>query len=476
MKRLVLMTLAVIAVAMPVFSEKQMSRNDVLKYAFENSTGLAQIKAERERIEFMRKEYNGMAFPDINGAVNYVFAPNLNGDSPSLLDGLAPYLNTGEDAEGKPADWYMNDMILANALDQTMSGIANSMSAKNTLMWEVKATQPIFVQGKVKTGLRIARIALEAIDLQYKDMQFSLAQSITNSYNGALLAQQNLIIQKDALVISEESHRLSVARFSTGRGSALDTLNTRFAVQQAVLRLREAEKGQRLSIKALANAASMQDDNFTLSDSLTIPNFNMSEETAWDEMQKNNTTLQLLNQAMDLQSEQTHLVKTDYLPMLAAFASIGQANLFNTASEFSGDNSWLWSSKIGLSLQVPIWNGGQRRSRVHQAKIEELKLEKQEIQATDGLRLALSAAFEDLAVAREELLQSEQMLALAQQGFKISKLSFEIGQLTQLELNNAEQMYRMAKLAQNSAVFNMNSAVVNIEKLIGDENLIKIGN
>ena len=470
MKKKILTTLALAAIAMPVFSDREMSRNDVLKYAFENSDGLTQIKAERERIEFMRKEYYGKAFPDISAAINYVLAPNLN-EEPETPPTFSQMLGGMGDGPS-PYDWF-----LAGALDGAMGGITDAlsaMSAKNTLQWEVKATQPIFVQGKVKTGLKIADIALVTVDEQYKDAQFALAQKIIDAYNAALLAQQNAVIQQDALMIAEESHRLALAKFQTGKGSSLDTLNTKFAYQQAVLRLREAEKGQRLALKALANAASLDNENIILRDSLTVPEFDMSEEAAWEEMQKSNSSLRLLSQAKILQSEQTHLLKTDYLPMIAAFASIGQHNLFNTGDDFS--DNWGWDCKIGMGIQIPIWNGGQRRNKLRQANLEEFKLEKKEVEAKNGLQLALSAAFEDLAVAKQELIQVEQMLVLAEQGYKISKLSFELGQLTQLELNNNEQNFRMAKLAFNNAVFKINSAVVNIEKLVGNEKLISVRN
>ena len=466
MKKFILITLALVVFAMPVFSEKLMSRRDVLKYAFENSDGLARIQAEREKVVEMRREYYGKAFPDINAAFNYVFAPDLNSSS-SAQNTMPPMPESEFDT------WVLTN--LAAGLKDIGAALA-LMNAKNTLMWEISATQPIFAQGKVRTGLRIADIALETVDEQYREAQFNLAQQIINAYNAALMAQQNLIIQQDALVIAEESHRLALARFNSGRGTVLDTLNTRFAVQQAVLRLREAEKGHRLSIKSLANAATLPNDNFTLSDTLVIPHFNLSEEAAWEEMQRNNASLRLLNKAKKLQGEQTTLARTDYRPIVAAFANIGQVNLFNNSDEFSGSDSWRWRSQIGLGVQMPIWNGGQRRSRMNQMRIEELKLEKQESEATSGLRLALAAAYEDLAVAREELSQTEQMLVLAEQGFRISQLAFELGQLTQLELNNNEQNFRMAKLAQNSAVFKINTAVVNIARLIGNDNLIALGN
>ena len=470
MRKLLLITLAVIALAGQVFSEKQMSRRDVIRHAFENSDGLARIQAEREKTEEMRREYYGKAFPDINAAINYLFSPDLNSSSPSFLEAIEPHLMEN------PGEWLPNDMALANAIDNALGGMSSMMNAKNTLMWEISATQPIFAQGKVKTGLRIADLALRMVDEQYREAQFALAQKIANTYNAALMAQQNLLIQQDALVIAEESHRLALARFHTGRGTALDTLNTRFSVQQAVLRLREAEMQNRLSMKNLANTANLPDENFTLSDTLAVVFFGVDEETAWEEMQRSNSSLKLLNFQQEFQREQTFLAKTDYRPIVAAMASIGQVNLFNNGDEFTGTNAWRWRTQVGIGVQMPIWNGGQRRSRMNQLRLEEYKLERQENEALSGLRLALAAAYEDLAVAREELSQTEQMVALAEQGFRISKLAFEMGQLTQLELNNNEQNLRMAKLALNNAIFKINTAVVNIAKLVGNDTLITHGN
>ncbi|MDR0305045.1 MAG: TolC family protein [Chitinispirillales bacterium] len=450
----------------PNDGQRAMSRSDVIRYAFKNSESLAQLEAEHERIVYMRKEYYGKALPDINGAINYVLAPNLNGekeDRPSVsevVDGMEP---------------SNADRVLAGALDG-ISGALGAMSVKNTLQWEVKATQPIFAQGKVKTGLKIAEISLETLEEKYRGEQLELSQNIINAYNSALLAQQNAVIQQDALIIAEESYRIAKARFETGKGSALDTLNARYEQQQAISRLRDAQKNEKLTMETLMTAASLDDKKIILSDSLIVPQFDMTEDAAWEKMRQNNSSLKLLSQAKMLQTEQTHLTKTDYLPMIGAFASIGQHNLFDNGDEFADSGSWQWDFKVGVGVQIPIFNGGQRKNKLRQAKFEELKLDKQEIEAERGLRLALSAAFEDLAVAKEELARTAQMIALTEQGLRISKLSFELGQITQLELNNSEQNNRGAKTAYNSAIFGINSAVMNIEKLIGSEDLISIGN
>jgi len=444
------------------FAQTPMTRNDVLRHAFNNSESLAQLQAERKRTELMRNEHQSAAFPQINAAFNYAFMPDLNDtpDVPSfsgmMTEAASPY-----------------DHILAGGLDG-IYGALGSMSPKNALQWELNATQVLFAQGKIRTALRIAETALQIVDLRLESAKFELAESVVNAYNGALMAQQNKRIQNEALGIAEESHRIALARFSAGRGSALDTLNTRLAHQQAILRLREAEMGKRIALKQLATAASMENDNIVLLDSLTVPQFSMTEEQAWARMQENNSNIRLLSTLRSMQEEQTNMARTDYRPTVAAFASFGQTNAFSSGDEFS--DGARWDARIGLRAQVPIWDGGRRRSRMSQAHLLEFEAERNEAQANRGLRLALTAAFEQFEVAKQELAQVEQMIVLAEQGFRISKLSFEIGQLTQLELNNSEQMQRTTQLAFKNAVLKINSAVVSIERLMGDKSLISVNN
>jgi outer membrane protein TolC len=447
------------------FAQTPMTRNDVLRHAFNNSESLAQLQAERKRTELMRNEHQSAAFPQINAAFNYAFMPDLNESAPTGV--FSRMLN----AMGEPSIY---DQFLAGALDGAMDGMASMMSPKNALQWELNATQVLFAQGKIRTALRIAETALQIVDLRLESAKFELAESVVNAYNGALMAQQNKRIQNEALGIAEESHRIALARFSAGRGSALDTLNTRLAHQQAILRLREAEMGKRIALKQLATAASMENDNIVLLDSLTVPQFSMTEEQAWARMQENNSNIRLLSTLRSMQEEQTNMARTDYRPTVAAFASFGQTNAFSSGDEFS--DGARWDARIGLRAQVPIWDGGRRRSRMSQAHLLEFEAERNEAQANRGLRLALTAAFEQFEVAKQELAQVEQMIVLAEQGFRISKLSFEIGQLTQLELNNSEQMQRTTQLAFKNAVLKINSAVVSIERLMGDKSLISVNN
>jgi hypothetical protein len=90
----------------------------------------------------MRKEYYGKALPDVNGALNYVIAPNLNG-SKSSDDKEAP--PSAKEAIGMlpPGAADFGDMILADYVDGLSEGLKkigeglSAMSKKNTFQWEL---------------------------------------------------------------------------------------------------------------------------------------------------------------------------------------------------------------------------------------------------------------------------------------------------------------------------------------------------
>ncbi len=448
----------------------EFSKEDILRHAFKNSEILKQINQDRKISQSVKKEYFGKGLPTVEGVAKYEhklksynpydFSLSVGGSVLNAIDGSA---------EGAK-----NDSIIAGAFDMLTAsfGKLDLSPKKNSAAFGIQITQPIFAQGKVITGVRIADVYADAIEQRYQAGQYELAKKITDSYNAALLAQANLHIQEEAVSLAQESHRLTKTRFETGKGKVLDTLNTRFSVQRALFSLRSAQKDKRLAIENMLTTASLEMDveNLVLTDSLVREEFTLSFHDARERMIENNRNLTQLQLAEEIQALQTTLTKSDFLPTVFAGASFMGVSQFDEAGDidFSGDH------KIFAGLTIPIFSGGQRVEKVHQAKLEESKLSEKKQELTNILQLALSAAFEELEVAGEEIAEAEEMVALTQQGLKISITAYEVGQITQLDLTTSEQQYRMAKLAMNSAVYKVNRAVTAIRELIAEPALIAV--
>ena len=450
---------------------KNLSKSDLLGLAFENSEELKQIDQDRKVTQSMKKEYFGKAFPTITG--NLYYQHNIASYNPYDfgLDGGSQGTVTDAITNGGATDPI--DYILAGATDNMISSISSIdlSPLKNTLSMGISITQPIFAQGKVSTGLKMAKIYAETIEYKYQDTKFKLAKDIINSYNGSLVALENINIRKDGVSLAQESHRLAVARFKIGKGTELDTLNTRFEVVKEESLLRAAKKDYRLAVKNMFTIASINEvvDSVTLVDSLTDNKFAITYNEALTKMLENNRTLKQLDGAIKLQKLNTFLKTSDFFPTVFAGADFSAVTQYNGVS----DADLTPNHKVFAGVTVPLFEGMQKFHRVNQEKFKEDKIEQQKQAVIDKLTLGLIASYEELNVARKLALESKEMVALTSKGYSVATVAYNIGQITQLDLTDSKQNSNLAKLSLNNSLRKINQAITAIRQLIADPSLIE---
>lgn len=466
---------AIILLLLPVsLFSTGLTKKEVLEHAFEHSEDLQLIKNEKKSAQSMEKEYRGKGLPTIEASVNYQYAPEQfmpysfnmeSGGGTSITEMLG-----GGPPSVEP--WYANDATIAGALDQMLGSFSNIdlTPPKNTIAMELSLTQPIYAQGKISKGMKIAKTFYSSLDLKYRSTQFTLAQNITNAYNAAILADQNRIVQQQAVALAEETHRLTKARLISGKGNMLDTLNSRFSLQQAKFALRDAVKKRHMAIKNMLTLASMETDpdEIELTDSLPVVDFTLSEDDAHKLLLEENTALHQIDKGIELQHLQVKIAKCDFLPIVYAGASVSKITMFNGGDPIE----WGDDQKVFIGTTIPIYSGGQKVQKVKQAAYEERNLQETRKKTVSQLELALTNYYEELAVAREECVEAKHLITLTEQGAEIASLSYEMGQITQVDLTNSKQQLSMSKLAYNSAVYKLTTAIIGIKTLLGDETLL----
>ncbi|MDG5814027.1 TolC family protein [Chitinispirillales bacterium ANBcel5] len=457
---------SIILILTGVLNVAAMSREEMMEHAFRHSEKLEQVELERLKVESLRKEYTAKGFPEINADLNYLYQPRAYspfdfGPFPSVSEMMDPT---------EPG--FGNSARLAGTMDQLFSSLDLS-PRKQAFKWEVNAVQPIFAQGKIFTGVQLAGLYGQLISHQREQVQFDLAEQVSHTYFLALVAEENVRIREGALELAEEAHAIAVRRFDVGQGNQLDTLNSRYTLQQEIYQLQEARKNRRLANHKLLTTISleMDPDSLVLSDTLSRPPLSMTFAQAREQMLQNNSILKTLRKGKQIQEKQTALTRTDYFPTVYAGMSLGQTSQHDEIRDMdlSRDS---WDVKFFTGINVPIWNGGQRRHRMTQAVKEELQVASQIKEAEDLLTLKLSAAFEEYQLALENLAATNELLTLARRGLSVAERAFTVGQTTQLELNQNQQNYNMSRLAYTDALHQLTSAYTTIQKLIGNPQLI----
>jgi outer membrane protein len=152
--------------------------------------------------------------------------------------------------------------------------------------------------------------------------------------------------------------------------------------------------------------------------------------------------------------------KLERLPSLGFFGDYGSigSSLFNNS---------LPTRTYGLTLRVPIFDGGRRDARRAEAssqyRVETIRTKDLREQIELDVRLALDA----LHSAEEQVRVAQEGLALSEGELAQSRRRYESGVANSLEVTDAQTRLERARDNQTAALFNYNLARIDLEQATG---------
>jgi outer membrane protein len=359
-------------------------------------------------------------------------------------------------------------MITAVTIGELMNQFDGAFETpKNTTALSLSVNQPIFAQGKVSVGLRIARSYKNTLQKKYDGERHKIISQVTNLYLASIMARNNVAIQEESVALARETHHLSIVRFAIGKGTELDTLTSRLRLENALIDLEKAESDRLMAYETIVTQCGLSGSasGMDIVGDLPVPDFTVTLSEAITKMHASNDQLLQLESGEAIQKELVNLARTDYYPLVYAGGSYSRIGMY----DFDNMNGGIWGNdfKVSLGLSWELFSGFTRRQRISQKSQDLQMYVLTRKQASDGLELATRNAFEKVTVTKSRLQAMSNVLTLAEKGFTIAKKSFEIGSGTQLDMQNAELEYNKARLAYNAVLFGYNQAIIELKLLIG---------
>ena len=167
------------------------------------------------------------------------------------------------------------------------------------------------------------------------------------------------------------------------------------------------------------------------------------------------------------------------VPSISAFANLGYATqssnvggIFKTNSNAKDDGTygpdkWYPYSLFGVSLNVPIFSGLQRNYRVQQEKLSLQKINNNFINLESSIDLEIKRASVTYENALRTLTAQQQNTELAGKVASVTKIKYEQGIGSNIEVIDAEDSLRQAQTNYYSALFDAMIARVDLEKAYG---------
>lgn len=179
---------------------------------------------------------------------------------------------------------------------------------------------------------------------------------------------------------------------------------------------------------------------------------------------------------------QTLNIKNQYagaMPTIAAFANVGIASqspnvggLFKTNSKvqddgFVGPDKWYDYSTLGVSLSWNVFSGLSRQYRIQQEKLTLMKIENGFRSLKSGIDLEIKNTSTVYKNALQSLNSQKRNMDLAVKIARVTKLKYEQGVGSNLEVIEAEASLRDSQLNYYTALFDAILAKVDLDKAYG---------
>ena len=332
----------------------------------------------------------------------------------------------------------------------------------------IEARQPIYrKQNLVEMDQAATQVSLA--DKQYHLSQQNLILRSTQAYFDVLIAQDKIALinaQKVAILSQLDQAK---ATFEVGTATITDVNEAQarydLIIAQEIAAVNEFEIAKR-SIEAITGELPTKLATVKSDIQVTQLSQNMQD---WQQVGlQNNLNIQIQQDALKLAEQEVEHANAGHLPTLDAVASLSDNYSNGSPSVFSTGND-LKSATIGLQLQIPLYAGGAISSKARQAVLNKQKAQDDVDIARRNTDLETQRAYLNLGTTIAQVKALEQALTSSQSQLDSTKLGYEVGVRTSVDVLNAQQQLFSAKRDLLQARY---SYLVNIIRLKAASGLV----
>jgi outer membrane protein len=324
----------------------------------------------------------------------------------------------------------------------------------------ISATQSIFDLTSIRR-LQASHAGISAAEADKINAEEQVAARVARAYLSAIRADADVETAQANITLSEAVLKQAENQKKAGTATGIEITRARVQLANDRQRLLVAENTRRRAHLQLLRVMDLQlDGELNLTDKLGyVPVDSITLEQA---------KAQALSERPDLKAQQQRengarlsasATKMERLPSLSAFGDYGSIG--------SALNDSRPTRAVGVSLRVPLYDGGRRNARREESASQYLAEKartrdlKEQIELDVRLALdALHSAEEQVKVAQEGLQLSENELAQAQR-------RYEAGVAFSLEVTDAQTRLERARDNQTQALYNYNVARIDLDQAMG---------
>jgi outer membrane protein len=442
----------------------RISASQAVDIALKNSVELKNLKLDVDIQTLKNKEVIASAYPQISAAGGVTYYTNLPKiQFPTSNFSVYEVLEKEGVKDGNGASISRNSASFGSQ--------AVSFVAPLNMQFGLSVNQLLF-QPDLFVAYKARATVLEFANKNILIAEDKVKEAVQKAYYAVLIAQK----QKE--VLSATRSRLdklleeSTQLYKNGFVEKLDIDKLQVSINNTQTAQNQLNNGINISVDLLKNTMGLnQRDSIILTDELNLANIQsellITSIQNFDYGKRNEFSL--LTTAKRLQELDMERNKLGLLPTVAAFYQLQRSGQRNE-DFIVNDSPWFWftTGLIGLSVNQPIYDGGQRKHRVNQSKLGIQKIENSIEQLKQYIDLDQSIAKNSINNAVLNLEVQDRNKNLAQSVFETTKVKYQSGLGSSFEVLQADTELQRANGSYFQALYEAYVAKVSYMKAIGN--------
>lgn len=320
----------------------------------------------------------------------------------------------------------------------------NTYANRNTTNFSLglNAQMPI-LQMRSARQIKYARTNLTTLLYQVEAAKDDVTLNVISAYLQVLYTGELLATAKNQVELSSYEHERQKALAEAGKIAEIDVVEARSQLEQDKLQVVTSTNDYTNAVLDLAQLLKLPSiDGFSVlaladTELPLIPN----AETIYREAMSSNNSVLAGRNSIKAADDYISVAKAGYMPTLSLMGGLNSSYFTVSGMDNSSFRTQLrqnFSKMIGVSLQVPLFDGFSTRNAVRKAKLQRLQAQLQLDQTETQLYRTIQSAYYQATGSRQTYLTALETEAANRAAFEAVQEKYNIGRANPQEYEQSK--------------------------------------
>lgn len=373
--------------------------------------------------------------------VDYAISHNINIQQTDLR------IKNGEMALTEAQDGFLPQL---DASGSQSFNFGRGLTAENTYAnrntsstsWNVGFNLPLFQGTREYKRVKVAKLSLQQYLWESGSAKDNVTLNVMSQYLQVLYCKEVVRSSESQAELSAYQVERQKALIDAGKVAEATLYDLEAVAAQDQLQVVTAGNELQTALVNLANLLQLPSvEGFDVEPLVDNNPFLPDAESVYSSAFNINNSLLSARQGIKVADENIALSRAGYIPTLSFSGGLGSS--YYTVSgmpkeSFSSQMRHNFSTYLGLSLRIPIFDGFSTRNSIRRSKLQKLEAELSLEQRETDLHKEIQLAYYQAKGAKERFVTSEETLEKTRLSFDSTRERFDLGRATQADYEQAK--------------------------------------